>query len=139
MNDPEIQAAQGGAVEVIRKQVGDLGAALATWHARDDAGPCPEARVEETLARDSVAIATAWPLPRPGLSRDGTVAGALAPPAGVVAHARGCPWPPSQKAHDRLACRADLGVRMMLISVNLRKSKRDERPDPGQTGALAAD
>src|SRR4051812_26519620 len=78
---------------------------------------------------------TAWPLPRPGLNRDGTVAGALAPPAGVVAHARGCPWPPSQKPQDdQLACRADLGVRMVPISINLRK-KRDERPDPGQDGA----
>jgi hypothetical protein len=39
---------------------------------------------------------TAWPRPRPGLSRDGTVAGALVPPVDVVAHARGCPWSPSQ-------------------------------------------
>ena len=34
---------------------------------------------------------TAWPRPRPGLSRDGTVAGALVPPVDVVAHARGLP------------------------------------------------
>jgi hypothetical protein len=54
MNDPEIQAAQGGAVEVIRKQVGDLGAALATWHARDDAGPCPEARRAANDAMDAI-------------------------------------------------------------------------------------
>jgi hypothetical protein len=39
---------------------------------------------------------TAWPRPRPGLSRDGTVAGALVPHVDVVAHARGCPWSPSQ-------------------------------------------
>ena len=34
---------------------------------------------------------TAWPRRRPGLSRDGTVAGALVPPVDVVAHARGLP------------------------------------------------
>jgi hypothetical protein len=54
MNDPEIQAAQGDAVEVIRKQVDDLGAALATWHARDDAGPCPEARRAANAAMDAI-------------------------------------------------------------------------------------
>jgi hypothetical protein len=60
-------------------------------------------------------------------------------PAGVVALARGWPWPPSQKPQDdRLACRADLGVGMVQMSKNLRKSKRDERPAPGQSVAFAA-
>ena len=59
MNDPEIQAVQAGAVEVIRKQVADLGAALATWHARDDSGPCPEARRAANAAMDAVDAALA--------------------------------------------------------------------------------
>jgi hypothetical protein len=37
----QAQAAQAGAVEMISKQVGDLGAALAIWHARDDSGAVP--------------------------------------------------------------------------------------------------
>ena len=59
MNDPETQAAQGGAVGVIRKQVDDLGAALATWHARDDAGRCPEVRRAANVAMDAVDAALA--------------------------------------------------------------------------------
>jgi hypothetical protein len=44
---------------------------------------------------------------------------------------------PSQKPQDdRLACRADLGVRVVLISTILRMSKRDERPIHGQDEAL---
>src|SRR6266566_958982 len=59
MNDPETQAVQLGAVETIRKQVDDLGAALATWHARDDARPCPEARRAANVAMDAVDAALA--------------------------------------------------------------------------------
>jgi hypothetical protein len=59
MNDPEIQAAQVGAAEVIRKQAGELGTALATWHARDDSGPCPEARRAANAAMDAVDAALA--------------------------------------------------------------------------------
>jgi hypothetical protein len=56
MNDPETQAAQGGAavVEAIRKQAGDLGAALATWHARNDTRPCPAARHAANDAMDAI-------------------------------------------------------------------------------------
>ena len=59
MNDPEIQAAQVGAAEVIHKQAGDLGTALVTWHSRDDAGPCPDARRAANVAMDAVDAALA--------------------------------------------------------------------------------
>jgi hypothetical protein len=59
MDDRGTQAAQGCGVEAIRKQVDDLGAALATWHARDDAGPCPEARRAANVAMDAVDAALA--------------------------------------------------------------------------------
>jgi hypothetical protein len=54
MDDPGTQAAQGGAVEAIRKQVGDLGTALALWGTRDDARPCPEARRAANAAMDAI-------------------------------------------------------------------------------------
>ena len=66
MNDPEIQAAQVAAVKVIRKQAGDLGTALATWHARDDSGPCPEARRAANAAMDAVDAALAEAAINPG-------------------------------------------------------------------------
>ena len=50
---------QAGAVEVIRKQGGDLGTALATWHARDDSGPCPDARRAANAAVGAVDAALA--------------------------------------------------------------------------------
>jgi hypothetical protein len=50
----EAQAAQAGAVEMISKQAGDLGAALAIWHARDDSGPCPAARRAANDAMDAI-------------------------------------------------------------------------------------
>ena len=42
------------AVEAIRGQAGDLGAALALWAARDDARPCPEARRAASAAIDTI-------------------------------------------------------------------------------------
>jgi hypothetical protein len=61
MDDPETQAAQAGAaaVEAIRKQVGDLGTALALWSTRDDSRPCPEARRAANSAMDAVDAALA--------------------------------------------------------------------------------
>lgn len=59
MNDPGPKAAQPAAVEAIRKHVGDLGAALATWGTRDDARPCPEARQAANDAMDALDDALA--------------------------------------------------------------------------------
>jgi hypothetical protein len=56
MDDPGIQAAQV-AVEAISGRIGDLGAALALWGARDDARPCPEARRAANSAVDAIDAA----------------------------------------------------------------------------------
>lgn len=59
MDDPGAQAAQGGAVEVIRGHLGSLGTALALWATRDDARACPEARRAANAAMDAVDAALA--------------------------------------------------------------------------------
>jgi hypothetical protein len=57
MSDQE--QAGGAAVEAIRGQVDDLGAALAVWEARSEAGPEPDVRRAANLAMDSLDAALA--------------------------------------------------------------------------------
>jgi hypothetical protein len=53
------QASQLAAVKAISGHVANLGTALAAWHARDDAGPCPDARRAANVAMEVIDAALA--------------------------------------------------------------------------------